>query len=156
MWENFLHIKPRGGGVSTHSGGGVSPRIFLKNGCKWCIFCPFFAEFVLIFPKKICVIFAFKALIFDILDVGEFSPYKAKDGSFYPLTLGGGRGLPDKILQNGCKWCILSLYFCRACVDSFPQIVCNFCLQSSDLRYICDAGEFFPFAWGGDSSSPIF
>ena len=25
--------------------------------------------------------------------------------------------------------------FCRVCADLFPKIVCNFCLQSSDLRY---------------------
>ena len=35
--------------------GGPPPGKFLKNGCKWCILSPFFAEFVLITsPKIVC------------------------------------------------------------------------------------------------------
>ena len=59
---------------STARGGGGGNQIFLKNGCKWCILSPFVCEFVLISPPELCVIFAFKAPIFDIRDAVEFLP----------------------------------------------------------------------------------
>ena len=71
---NIIGAKRRRGRVlegdtpSFQVGGGPPPGKFLKNGCKWCILSPFFAEFVSIFPQKIV------CNICDIRDVGEFSP----------------------------------------------------------------------------------
>ena len=62
---------PPAGGGSGASPGKIFEKwmqmvhpepIFLPSSCRFS-------------PKKLCVIFAFKALIFDICDVGEFSPY---------------------------------------------------------------------------------
>ena len=54
--------------------GGPPPGKFLRNGRKWCILSPFLPSSCRFFPKRLCVIFAFKAPISDIRDAGEFSP----------------------------------------------------------------------------------
>ena len=57
-------------------------------------------------------------------------------GRGYPLLQVGVRGPPPgNFLKKGCKWCILSPFFCRVRVYFFPQNVCNFCIHSSDLLY---------------------
>ena len=76
--ENF-YLLVLGGGVR------VSPRKFLKNGCKWCIRSPFLPSSCRFFPKKLCVIFAFKSPIFYIRDVGKFLSSRSR---------GGGSGSP--------------------------------------------------------------
>ena len=93
--RNQIDAKRRRWGSRRHP-----PGKFLKNGCKWCILSPFFAEFVFIFsPKSVCN-FAFKAPIFNIRIAGEFSPYivavedhiKPKSGVFTLSQSGGGGG----------------------------------------------------------------
>ena len=73
------------------------------------------AEFVLISPPKLCVIFAFKTPIYLMRDNFHLSfrgPYKAQEGIFYLLSVGSGiRGLPEIFLKTGSKWCILCPFF---------------------------------------------
>ena len=81
MWENFHlsledHIKPKGEFFyPLPVGGGVSPRKFLKNGCKWCILSPFLPIACWFLSPKLCVIFAVKVPISDIRDTGEVFPF---------------------------------------------------------------------------------
>ena len=75
--------------------GGIPGIFFLKNGCKWCIMSPYFAEYVLIFPTKLCVILR------DISTLAVEDNIKPKRGVFDPLTLwlgGGGSGSPREII----------------------------------------------------------
>ena len=54
---------------------GVSLRKLKKKmNAKWCILSLFFADCMLIFSPKLCVIFAFIAPISNVRDAGEFSP----------------------------------------------------------------------------------
>ena len=76
---------------------------------------------------------------------------KPKRGIFYLLAVGGGGGSGSprenfwKTDANGTFWA----HFCWVRVYPPPKkkkkIVCNFCLQSSDLH---DAGDFFSFCMG--------
>ena len=64
--------------------------------------------------------------------------WSSQSGELFILSqYGGGVGVsPRKFLKNGCNWCVLSQFFAEFVLFFFLQkIVCNFCLQSSDLRY---------------------
>ena len=133
--------------------GGPPPGKFLKNGCKWCILSPVFAEFVSIFFPKNFVQFLPSKLRSSIyvkrenihLSTNRRS-YKAKEGDFLSSRSmgGGGSGVsPRKFLKNGCKWCILSPFMPSSC--RFFPIICNFCFQISDLLYTW-CGRIFTLA----------
>ena len=162
------HIKPKRGvffillqvGVRV---AGVPRENFWKTDANGAILAQFFLA-CWFFSKKFCVIFAFKAPIFDIRDVGEFSPelrgsYKVKRGVIYPLAVGGGGDgvSPRTFLTNECKWCILSPFY-RLPVHFFLPKLCvifAFKVPISDIL-VRDTGEVFSFLTGGGGSSPGF
>ena len=74
------------------------------------------------------------------------SARSAAGGGGCPPLAGVVRGPPPgNFLKNGCKWCILSPFFVEFVSIFSPKIVCNFCLQSSDLRYTW-CGRIFTLA----------
>ena len=100
------HIQPKRGvfyALAVGGGVGVFPRKFLKNGCKWCILSPSFAEFVLISSRKIVCNFCpqssdlrntYCGRIFNLAVEDHIQP---KEGSFLcSRSRGGGSGLPEK------------------------------------------------------------
>ena len=100
-------------------GFGVSPRKFLKNGCKWRILSLFLPSSCRFFPKN-CVYFCFQ--ISDLLYTWCWKIFtlaveeKPKRGRFYLLEVGGGSRSPrENILKNGCKWCIRSPFLPSSC-----------------------------------------
>ena len=78
----------------------------------------------------------------DIRDAGEFLTLSCIDaGVDIPVLQVGVRGAsPGNFLEKWMQLVLSEFIFCRLRVDS-PQFMCNFCLQSSDIR---DAGEFLP------------
>ena len=80
--RNQIGAKRRGGEcgrgypppAGEGSGGGLPREFFLKNGCKWCILSPFFADCVLIFSTNLFCEFLSSKLRSDIRDAGEFLP----------------------------------------------------------------------------------
>ena len=145
--------------LSSCSRGWGLPEKTFENGYKWCILNPYYAEFVLIFSPKIVCNFCLQKLrssIYVMQDNFHLSlrgSYKAKEGSFfYPLAVEGGggwRGLPEKIFENGCKWCILNQFLPIACWS--PQLCVIFAFKA--LIYVMPK-IFFPFARG--SPTPVF
>ena len=96
------------------------------------IFCRLHVDFL---PPNFCVIFVFKALISNIRDAGEFLPLAVtmREG-ISPSCSRGSRVSPGKILE---KWTqtVHSEPILSDCKVSFTPYLCNFGLQSSDLRY---------------------
>ena len=143
--------------MGLNGGRGLPEKIFEKRmqmvSSFWAHFCRVRVDFL---PQnsKVCN-FCFQ--ISDLLYTWCGKNFhlscrgKAKEGIFFYLLAVGGGGVgvsPRKFLKNGCKWCILSPFLPSSYRFQPPKIVCNFCLQSSNLH---DAGHFFPFAWGGGS-----
>ena len=139
-------------------GGGVSPRKLLKmdtNGAFWTHIMPSSCWF---FLQKLCVIFAFKSSDLRytwcrrIFTLAEEDHIKLKRGVFLSsCSRGGGgwRGLPEKIFENGCKWCILNQFLPIACWS--PQLCVIFAFKA--LIYVMPE-IIFPFARG--SPPPFF
>ena len=77
---------------------------------------------------------------------------KAKDANFLSSRSrgGGGRGLPEKIFEKRMQMVHSEPIFAEFVSippSPPPKKNCVYCfLQNSDLH---DAGDFFPFAWGG-------
>ena len=125
MRENFhltaVEEKPKRGFfylLAVRGGGfGVSPRKFLKNGCKWCILSPFSPSSCRFPPKKLCVIFAFKAPISIMRDI------------FFLSHGGGGGGGSSRFffLKNGYKWYILSPFIADCLLVFFFYLKFHFC-----------------------------
>ena len=67
--------------------------------------------------------------------------YKVQEGSFYPLVVvGGGGGVGDSrvsprffFLKNGCKWCILILFWADCLLIFSPKLWLIFATISSSL-----------------------
>ena len=88
---------------------------------------PIFAEFVLISSPKIVCNFCpqssdlrntYCGRIFNLAVEDHIQP---KRGVFYALAVGGGRGLPEKILEKWMQMVHSEPIFCRVRVDFFPQ-----------------------------------
>ena len=94
-------------------GRGIPPPsgkfFFLKNGCKWCIMSPFFAEFVSIFSPKIVCNFCLQSSDLRYVMRENFR------------AVWGARVSPRKFLKNGCKWCILSPFLPSSCRFFSPK-----------------------------------
>ena len=119
--------------------GGLPREFFLTIDANGAFLAHFLVEFVLTPPPTppppppiVCDF----CLQNSDRDAENFHPscrgsYKEKDDSFYSVAVGGGRGLPEKILKNGCKRCILSSFFADCMSILFP---CNFFLSKLQSR----------------------
>ena len=118
-----------GRGIPPPAGGGpgASPGKFLKNGCKWCILSPFFAEFVSNFSPKIVCNFCLQSSDLSIYVMRENfhlscrRSYQAKEGEFFIFSQYGGSGSPrENFWKTDANGTFLA-YFCRVRVDFFPK-----------------------------------
>ena len=120
----------------SRGGVGVFPRKFLKNGCKWCILSPSFAEFVLISSRKIVCNFCpqssdlrntYCGRIFNLAVEDHIQP---KEGSFLcSRSRGGGSGLPEKIFEKRMQMMHFESIHSRL-VGIFLKL--HFCLERKD------------------------
>ena len=131
-------------------GVGVCPRKLLKNGSMLIvhsqpIFCRLNFVYCLLIYSHNCGYFLpskLRSPVFVLRENFHIScrgSYKVQEGSFHPLVVVGGgcRGLPGLpeifFLKNGCKWCILSLFWADCLLIFSPKLWLIFATISSSL-----------------------
>ena len=130
-------------------GGSGSPRVFLINGCKWCILSPgFFSDCLLTFPKIVCNF---------CLQISD-RRYKHDSGGNFALSVEDHIKSKREFFSSRSRWrfkitrrkflkkdanSAFQALFCRLLVNIFSKIAWDFRDNPEDVRYAIMRSNMF-------------